>query len=96
MKICSIPSQNFQARKFRLPVKAVEMAQPGFSATEKVNWVKEFSNPKAEVLYKKAMETSDLKEKMRLFEQMGEYRVFDIEKEVIIDSFIEKISQAKI
>ena len=92
MKICSIPSQNFQARKFRLPVKAVEMAHPGFSATEKVNWVKEFSNPKAEDLYKKAMETSDLKEKMRLFEQMGEYRVFDIEKEVIIDSFIEKIS----
>ena len=96
MKICSIPSQNFQARKFRLPVKTVEWAHPGFSATEKVNWVKEFSNPKAEELYKKAMETSDLQEKMKLLDQMGEYRLFDIEREIMFENFIEKLTQAKI
>ena len=81
MKINAVNNQNFEARKFRLPVKTLDVTNPELIQyglqTKKVNFVKEYSNPKAEVLYNKAQQTSNIKEKMRLLSEMGEFELYD-------------------
>ena len=91
MKISTINNQIFEAQKFRLPVKEAIFGPPEFHCTGKVNWVKEYTNPKAKDLYEKAMKTKDLQEKMKLFNQMGEYKLIDLEQETLFDNFIENI-----
>ena len=82
MNIQAINAQTFGAKKFRLPVKSAIIGHPDAGiAKRKVNWVKEYENPNAEALYKQAQNTNNLEEKLRLLDEMGEYRLIDIEQE---------------
>lgn len=79
MNIQAINAQNFGAKKFRLPVKSMMVGDidTGLFAYKKVSLVKEYENPNAEALYKQAQKAKNLKEKIRLFDEMGEYRLID-------------------
>ena len=81
MKINAINNQNFEARKFRLPIKTVDLTNPELMALGKqeveVNWYKVFENPKAGVLYKQAQRTQDWQDKARLFAEMGHYEIVE-------------------
>ena len=81
MKINSINNQNFEARKFRLPIKKVDLTNPELIALGKqeveVNWYKVFENPKAGALYKQAQKAKDWQEKARLYAEMGHYEVVE-------------------
>ena len=85
MRINSIDNQIFQAKKFRLPIKKLIIPHLG---TIDVNCMKEYDNPNAEMLYKKALQTSDIKEKAELLSQMGDYRILDARIEEIVNKFI--------
>jgi len=86
MKINSI-GQTFEAKKFRLPVNYLETEWGKLP----VDCAKEFDNPAAEDLYNKAQKTKDLKEKINLLSQMGDYKLVDGNAEKTIKSFFEKL-----
>ena len=96
MKIQGINNINFDAKKFRLPVKfvknteAVNMMQSSYNIEECVvgNFVREYNNPKAEEYFYKAMNTSDIDKKFHYLDLMGEYRIIDISLEQQVDKFI--------
>ena len=78
MYINPINNQTFEAKKFRLIVDdqiytRVGTMMTNFKTTGK--YVREFSNPKAEELYKKAQQTRDMEEKIQLYDQMGHYEL---------------------
>ena len=79
MKINAINNQNFEARKFRLPIKFLDFSNPDLmqyaKATKEVNMAKVYSNPNAKDLYEKAMKTQDAEEKARLLLEMGDYEI---------------------
>ena len=81
MKINAINNQDFEARKFRLPIKTVdltnlEIMELGKQEVE-VNWYKVFENPKASKLYKQALNATDWQEKARLYAEMGHYEIVE-------------------
>ena len=81
MKINAINNQNFEARRFRLTVKKMDLTNPDLiqygRQFKSVNFVKEYSNPEAESLYKKAIETKDMREKARLLSEMDDFELID-------------------
>lgn len=84
MKINSITGQNFEANKFRLPIKKVQTKWGDFP----VDCVKEFSNPKAKELYRLAQQTENLEERAAILSQMGEYRIIDNSAEKTVNRFL--------
>ena len=81
MRIQALNNQNFEARKLRLPVKYLDLTNPDLieygRQLKKVNIIQEYSNPNARKLYSEAKKTSDIKEKMRLLSEMGDYEIYD-------------------
>ena len=81
MKAQAISNQSFEAKRLRLVVKKLDLTNPDLMQygrqTKRVNLVKEYVNPRAEELYKKAMQTNNIKEKTKLFSQMGDYELYD-------------------
>ena len=96
MKINAINNKNFEAKKFRLPVKIVEPTTKGSMTNQYIpknstisgNFVKEYSNPNAEKLFNKAMNTKDIDKKLQYLEEMGDYKIINIDLEKNIDKFI--------
>ena len=81
MKINVINNQIFEARKFRLPIKTVDLTNPEIMALGKqelaVNWYKVFEKPKAGALYKQAQNTKDWQERAKLYAEMGHYEIVE-------------------
>ena len=81
MKIQSINNQNFEAKRFRLKVTKLDLTNPEliqYGRQEKrVNLVKEYTNPNAEILYRKAMRTKNVVEKAHLFTKMGDFELYN-------------------
>ena len=82
MRVQNINSFNFESKKFRIPVKMIkENVDPIVAGRQyqpndvfvKGNFVKEYSNPKAEEYFYKALEASNFDEKMQYLEKMGKY-----------------------
>lgn len=83
MKVQSISSQNFEAKKFRLPIKnLVDKAESGHEFPKffktPVNLVKEYSNPNAEAIYKEAMSIKDPFKRAEKLSEMGDYEIKDM------------------
>lgn len=87
MHVKAISNQTFEAKKFRLPIKNLQ-TKWGYIP---VDCVKEFDNPQAEELYKKAQQTSNLKEKVALLLQMGDYKIIDNSLEKQINKFLKRM-----
>ena len=81
MKIQTVHNQIFEARKFRLPIKTVDLTNPEIMALGKqevaVNWYKVFENPKAGALYKQAQNTKDWQKRAKLYADMGHYEIVE-------------------
>ena len=79
MKIQAVSSPiTFEAKKFRLKMNSIEYIDPnsGHSFSAHMFWAREYSNPNAEMLYKRANATKDIKEKAKLYNEMGHYQMF--------------------
>lgn len=87
MYVKAISSQTFEAKKFRLPVKIIQTKWGDIP----VDCIKEFDNPQAEELYKKAQQNSNLKEKVALLSQMGDYKIIDNSLEKRINKFLKRV-----
>lgn len=93
MDIQPINTVQFQSnKKFRLPIKFETYDRFGSGLfnfrTLPGRYVKEYSNPNAESLYKQALQTTDWKERVRLYREMGQYRVINVSlRERIMDYF---------
>lgn len=83
MKIDAISSQNFQSKNFRLPVKT-EIVRHDNIVNEKRVIVKEYSNPRAEYWWGKALEESDSTKKIKYLNLMGGYKLIDINQAEVI------------
>ena len=81
MRIKTINNQNFEAKRLRLTVKKMDLTNPELiqygRQVKNVNLVKEYSNPNAKSLYKEAMQTKNIREKARLFSEMGDFELYD-------------------
>ena len=80
MQIQAINSQtnSFQGnKKFRIYSDTMDYIDFNSRITFSNNtrWAKEYENPNAKELYKKAKATKDWKEKVRLFDEMGHYKM---------------------
>ena len=99
MRINSIESLSFGNKKFRLPVKIVkptdsisqrmssykrEMQVPG-------NYVREYSNPKAEEYFIKAQNAKTIDEMLKYYDAMGDYKVINLENEKNINKFLNSL-----
>ena len=99
MKINSINAITFNSKKFRLPVTIIENETLASFSSTSVNkytvitdrFVKEFSNPNAEKLYKASQVVSTCKEKMKFLEQMGDFKIIDLEHEKKVKEFLKGI-----
>ena len=81
MRINQITNQKFEAKNFRQAVSNKLYVRVGTKMTSfktKGKYVKEYSNPHAEELYKKAKQTKDYNERIRLLDQMGDYELIDL------------------
>lgn len=87
MYVKAISSQTFEANKFRLPVKTIQTKWGDIP----VDCIKEFDNPQAEELYKKAQQNSNLEEKVALLSQIGDYKVIDNSFEKQINKFLKRV-----
>ena len=98
MKVQSVLNQeysrknlNFGAKKFRLPIDVITK-QAGFDWYSEYSlggkWVREYDNPNAESIYKKAQKVKNVDEKLTLLKQMGDYQLKNISlKERLIDLY---------
>ena len=102
MRTIAINNINFGNKKFRLPVRIIKQnAESTPYATDSLkkdkeiygNFVREYDNPKAEELFYKALETTNLEEKFKLLSEMGDYKIVNIEKEQSIDNFMKGIDK---
>ena len=100
MRVQNINSFNFESKKFRIPVKMIkENADPITAGRQyrpndvfvKGNFVKEYSNPRAEEYFYKALEASNLDEKIQYLKKMGKYKIVDISLEKQKDNFIKAV-----
>lgn len=96
MKINAINNTNFEAKKFRLPVRIVkpttdvsmiDQYAPKETLASGV-FVKEYSNPRARKFFNKAMQTDDIDKKLYYLDKMGDYKIVDISLEQQVDKFI--------
>jgi len=70
--------QSFESNKFRLPVELVTKPEGcTWSSVMKLpgKWVREYDNPEAGTIYKKAQQAKSLEEKLDLYKQMGHYEL---------------------
>lgn len=78
---CSRNNQSFEAKKFRIPVDVIAKPE-GMPWCYKYSlpgkWVREYDNPEAEAIYKKAQKVKDIDEKIALYKQMGHYELKNI------------------
>ena len=80
-----------KAKKFRLPVQSYIYTIDGIPIwSRRCNAVKEFSNPNAEQLYKQAKKTKDIKEKARLYSEMGHYELIDMDLRERVSAFLQR------
>jgi len=84
MKINSITGQNFEGKKFRIPIKKISTKWGDVP----VDCAKEFSNPKAGELYNQAQKAQNIKDRVNLLSQMGEYRIIDNSAEKTVNKFL--------
>ena len=85
MIISKINNLSFSSKKFRLPINNIEYNIDGRPLwSKKANSVKEYSNPKAEELYKKAQKSNDIGEIAKLYQEMGHYELKEM-------NFIERV-----
>ena len=77
MQINNINSQNFTAKKFRIPIKSTTLNKRGIGKQTKF-LVQEYSNPKAKELWNEALNEKDITKKLDLLNAMGEYKIVDI------------------
>lgn len=78
MNIQPISAQtNFGAKNFRVPMNRLEYPDMslGIVFSKKMFCAKEYSNPNAEKLYKQAQSAKTWKEKARLYNEMGHYKL---------------------
>ena len=96
MRVNSINSLSFGNKKFRLPVKILK---PTESISQKIssyrkesqvpgNFVREYSNPKAEEYFIKAQNATSVGEMLKYFDAMGEYKIINIENEKWLIKFL--------
>ncbi len=84
MKVSKIDNQPFESKKFRLPINNMVYTIDGIPIwSKKAHCVKEFSNPNAKELYKKAQSAKDIKEMTKFYTEMGHYEIKEM-------NFIEK------
>lgn len=86
------------SKLFCLPVYKKDLTKMEYftNENENVNWVKVFTNPKAKELYTKAQallkepETSfeKIEKAGKLFVEMGEYTLIDLDAEEKLDNFV--------
>ncbi|MCR5266154.1 MAG: hypothetical protein K6E29_06125 [Cyanobacteria bacterium RUI128] len=93
MKTQAINNQSFGIKKFRLPIKSITYGEPHASYTVKTseNIVREYPNPMAAALYKKANEAESTEEKIRLFDSMGHYRIRNLDAERRLDNILNRL-----
>lgn len=74
-------NQTFEARKFKLPIKEIELTNPYTMAcgkgSIKTNLYRVYENPNAKILYKQAQNAENWEEKARLYAEMGHYELAD-------------------
>ena len=83
MKTQAVNNQSFGTKKFRMPIKAITYGEPhmGYTVKTSENIVKEYSNPLAADLYQKAKKEESIKEKIKLIDSMGHYRIRNLDAE---------------
>lgn len=81
MNIQAVNNQNFQAKKFRLPVTVIEpkLKNPFMTRTREV--IYEFSNPQAKSLYHQAQREKSFQRRIELYEDMGGYKIIEPKEE---------------
>ena len=85
------------SKHFCLPIYKIDLTKAEYfaNASENVNWVKVFTNPKARELYNKAQAVlkepdtnfESLNRASKLFAEMGEYTIVDLDQEEALDTF---------
>lgn len=87
MKISKINNQSFGDKKFRLPIENIVYTIEGRTLWSKKTFlVREYSNPKAKELYEKANQTKNIKDKAKLYIEMGHYEIKEM-------NFLERIKK---
>lgn len=86
MRINAISSNNITDKgiRFRLPVKEYMTGidpVKGEITHVSCNYMMVYKNPDARKIYKQALAAADIKEKARLFDEMGEYELVDMTQE---------------
>lgn len=97
MRVQNINSQNFEAKKFRLSIKALDFTEPkyGMGAPRfkiPVNYVKEYENPNAEQIYKEAMKIKNPLERVKKLDEMGDYKLIDVSWQERLRRFFDKMT----
>lgn len=96
MKVQNINSQNFEAKKFRLPIKKIDFTHPDllrYGRSEiSVNYVKEYENPNAKEIYKQAMKIKDPFERAKKLAEMGHYELKDMSLTEKIKKIFDRIT----
>lgn len=78
MQINSINNTAFEAKKFRLIVDATYYDRVDGALLNHRNvgkYVKEYSNPKARDLYNQAQKSTNVKEQIKLYNEMGDFEI---------------------
>ena len=99
MKINVISNQSFKADKFRMPVKIIKRADKVPSGMKfwphnyqvSGNFVREYSNPNAKELFEKAQNASTIEEKIKYLEEMGDYKIINVENEKVVENFLKNL-----
>ena len=81
MKIKAV-NQTFQA-KLKLPIKIVTYYENGQQRSKKVNWVRVFTEPNAEIYYKKLLKArmaNNTAEAEYWKDKMGPFKIIDLDK----------------
>ena len=93
MRINQITNQNFESKNFKQVVGNQLYIRIGTKMTSYATtgrYVKVYSNPHAEELYKKAQQTKDYDERIRLLDQMGDYELIDLNTKAKLNKVINK------
>lgn len=95
MRVQNVNLQIFAGKKFKLPLKTVDLTHPDFLAYGRtefpVNYVKEYENPEAEKIYKEAMKIQNPFERGKKLAEMGHYKLIDMSFKERARRFFNKI-----
>lgn len=70
-----------QDKTLRIPITEKVTVVNGEKFVRKCNMVKEYINPDAQRIYKQLKKTHDLQDRLRLYQEMGEYKIIDLDLE---------------